>query len=171
MHSDVLLGWPRSQSFRDAMVTQQLCALDHVHTGRQDGESCFWNGLWERESCGELPSHLLCHWSKFTPSGENVSVVSSGFFSGWPGSQIPYRLLSAAFHPRAEVAFEARNLGHVAFGPRCTVAAKGSTHPIWASASFDHPRPVLGERPHTQLTGHSWRMRNSPLERPSQNQS
>ena len=32
-------------SFRDPMVTQQLCTLDHVHTGRQDGESCFWNGL------------------------------------------------------------------------------------------------------------------------------
>ena len=122
----------------------------------------------------KLPSRLLCHWSKFTPSGENIYVVSSGFFSGWPGSQIPYILLSAAFHPRAEVALEARNLGHVAFGPRCTVAAEGSTQPIRVSESFDRPRPVLGERPlrtHTQLTGHSWRMRNSPLERPSQRQS
>lgn len=67
------------------------------------------------------------------------------------------------------MALEARNLGHAAFGPRCTVAAKGSTQPIWASESFDHPRPVLGERPlrtHTQSTGHRRRMRNSPLERP-----
>ena len=102
------------------------------------------------------------------------TVVSSGFFGGWPGSQIPYILLSEAFHPSAKVALEARNLGRVAFGPRCTVAAKGSTQPIWASESFDRPPPVLGERPlrtHPQSTGHRHRMRNSPLERPSQSQS